>query len=381
MDGSHRRVLLAVLAAAACVAGGCASGGHASGTSAVERSKATPVDLEEYAKLGYRLEWRGFPRVQAGEHIERMEPLGDAVVAQDSAGVVTVLEARNGGVRWSDQPAGRLTRFVGILRGDANLLVVSESEVFFYDMATGTLKNKQHIAQVVNTKPVRSGDMLVFGCTNGQILGHLLLNGFRAWGSGLTGSIETEPVMTSSGNVAVASTTGDIAIVDPQTGLSQGRAKMFGGPGAPIGVSETALYIPSEDHSLYAFSSESAASIWRKRTDAPLRAKPVFWAGKVYCDMGEGDVAGGGDGLTCYDAVTGKLVWSNPKVRGEVLALRGKRLVVWDGHTASTLQMDDGTTIEAVKLPGVAILKPDAFDNGNLYAVTSTGLALRLSPK
>jgi outer membrane protein assembly factor BamB len=97
--------------------------------------------------------------------------------------------------------------------------------------------------------------------------------------------------------------------------------------------------------------------------------------------MGEGEVAGGGNGLTCYDAVSGKLVWSNPKVRGEAVAVRNKRLVVWDGTTASTLQIDDGQTVESAKLDGVTMLKADKFDNGNLYAVTPTGLIAKLAPK
>jgi outer membrane protein assembly factor BamB len=362
-------------------AGGCSTDSHAGAMSPEARAKATPVELDAYSKLGYRLEWRGFPTMLPGEHITRLELLDDAVVAQESAGVLTVLEARTGSIRWSDQPAGRLTKFVGVLRHNGQLLVSSESEVYFYDLATGTLKDKQHLAQVVNTKPVLAGDMLVYGCTNGQILGHLLLNGFRAWGTGLTGSVEVPPVITSNGNVAVCSTRGDLVIVDPQNGMSQGRAKIFSGPGAPIGVSDAALYIASEDHSLYAFTSEDAKPMWRKRTDAALRRKPVFWAGKVYCDMGEGEVAGGGNGLTCYDAVSGKLVWSNPKVRGEAVAVRNKRLVVWDGTTASTLQIDDGQTVESAKLDGVTMLKADKFDNGNLYAVTPTGLIAKLAPK
>jgi outer membrane protein assembly factor BamB len=374
--------LAAVLGSMAFAAsvGGCTSSGPTA-PSPSEISKATPVALDEYARLGYRLEWRGFPTMLPGEHITRLEPLGDVVVAQESAGVLTALDARSGNTRWSDQPSGKLTKYVGILRTDSQLLVSSESEVYFYDVATGTLKNRQHLAQVVNTKPVRVGDMLVYGCTNGQILGHLLLNGFRAWGSGLTGSIEVDPVLTSNGNVAVCSTTGELAIVDPQSGSSQGRAKMFSGPDAPIGVSETALYFASSDHSLYAFSSEAAAPIWRKRTDAPLRRKPVFYNGKVYCDMGQGEVAGGGKGMTCYDAVSGKLVWSNPAVTGEVIALRNKRLIVWDGTSAMALQFDDGVLAESVKLAGVTILKPDAFENGNLYAVTPTGLVAKLAPK
>ncbi|HMN40331.1 MAG TPA: PQQ-binding-like beta-propeller repeat protein [Phycisphaerales bacterium] len=395
------RRALTCAASLACAVGplaGCSADGPArpQPQSATERAKSTPILLDDYAKLGYRLEWRGFPTMLPGEHITQFEIFDDIVVAQESAGVVSVLESRSGTARWSDQVAGRLTKFVGILRNDDRLLVSSESEIYFYDIATGTLKNKQQLQQVVNTRPARVGDILVYGCANGQVLGHLLLNGFRAWATGLGGSIATDPILTSSGRVALCSTTGELVILDGLSGLSQGRAKMFSGPGASIASSDTALYIASTDHSLYAYSSEGAVPFWRKRTSQPLRQKPTYHDGRVYCDMGEAEpndarasariktptveVMGG---LTCFDSANGKVLWSNPKVSGVLIGLRNKRLVVWNAadSTVYTLQPADGVIVEAVKLPGVTMLKPDAFTDGNLYAVSTTGLVSKLAPK
>lgn len=376
---------LTALAGAPLLSACSSSGGAAKHApqSATERAKATPVLLDDYAKLGYRLDWRGFPTMLPGEHITQFEIFGDVVVAQESAGVVSVLESRSGTTRWSEQVAGRLTKFVGILRNNERLLVSSESELYFYDIATGTLKDKQHLQQVVNTKPVQVGDILVYGCANGQVLGHLVANGFRAWASGLGGSIEADPTVTSGNRVAICSTTGELAIFDPLSGLSQGRAKIFSGPGAAFGSSDTALYIASNDHSLYAFTSEGVVPIWRKRTDAPLRLQPVFSNGRVYCDLGSGDGTGTFGGLTCLDAVTGKILWSNRKVSGQLVGIRNKRLIVWNAaeSTAVSLQADDGATVETVKLPGVTMLKPDNFTDGNLYAVSGNGLVAKLAPK
>lgn len=344
-------------------------------TTPQQRADATPPQAEQWAKLGYRLEWRGFPTILPGESIKFLDVLGDVVAVQETAGVVSVLETRSGTTRWSDQPAGRLTKFVGNVRDGERLLVSSESEVYFYDIATGNLKTKQHLAQVVNTRPVKVNEILIYGCGNGQLLGHYTINGFRAWGSGLTGSVEIDPLLLgTTGRVAVGSSTGEFAIVDGQTGLSQGRAKIFAGPGAPLAASDSAVFVASSDQSLYAFTAESAAQAWRKRTDMPLTRKPTFHDGKVYCDLGR-------MGLTCMDPSNGKEVWHNEKASGEVIAVRNKRLLVWDGSHATTVDPAKGVIVEAVTLDNIAAIRADAMVDGNLYAATRNGIVSKLSPK
>lgn len=375
-NSSLLRPAAGAAAALMLLASGCATSADPKPTTPQQRADSTPSQAEQWSKLGYRLDWRGFPTMLPGETVRFLDILGDVVAVQESAGVVSVLEARSGITRWSDQVAGRLTKFVGNIREGDRLLVSSESEVYFYDIATGNLKNKQRLAQVVNTKPVKVNDILVYGCANGQLLGHYTINGFRAWGSGLTGSIETDPLLLgTSGRIAISSTTGDLIIIDGQTGLSQGRGKMFAGPGAPFAASDVALYIASSDQSLYAFNADTGAQIWRKRTEAPLVRKPVLHDGRLYCDLG------GKLGLTCMEPGTGKEVWHNEKVTGEVVAIRNKRLVVWNGTTAATLDPAKGVIVESVKLDNIAMIKADALVDGNLYAATSNGIVSKLSPK
>ena len=343
-----------------------------------ERADASPAQSDQFAKLGYRLDWRGFPTMTAGETVKFFEIFGDVVAVQETAGVVSVIEVRSGQTRWSDQVAGRLTKFVGMIRDDSQLLVSSESDVYFYDIATGNLKTRQHLGQVVNTRPVRVGDLLIYGCTNGQLLGHLTLNGFRAWGSGLTGSIQTDLIPLGSGRVAVGSTTGDFAIFDGQTGLSAGRARMYAGPGADLGASDAAVFVASTDQSLYAYSADGAAQLWRKRTDMPLKHAPVFHDGKLYCDLGP--TAGG---MTCLNPNTGAELWHTLRASGEVIGIRNKRLLTWDAATqiAMTLEATTGMVIDSVKLDNISILKPDEFADGHLFAVSPNGIVAKLSPR
>lgn len=344
-------------------------------TSPDQRAAASPVQNAEYGKLGYRLDWRGFPTLSPGATIARMEPLGDVVVTQDTAGLVCVLEARSGERRWSDPVANPLTRFVGLNRDGKRLIVSSESEVFTFDLDTGALLTKARLDQVVNTRPVQVAEILVYGCNSGQVLGQLTLNGFRQWGSFAAGSINVDPVpVGDTGVVALASSQGDVVFLDGITGSLRGRGRMFSGPGAPIAASDTTVFVASRDHSLYAFTAESLAPLWRIRTEEPLRHAPVYHEGRVYCDMGA-------DGMCAFDASTGKQLWSNKSVHGTFINLRDGRLIAWDGATAAMVDPIRGGLVDAVELKDIADVRADRFVDGQLYLASKAGVVSRLTPR
>lgn len=368
--------LAAGSAALSCLAilGGCESG-NSRALSAEQRAAATPVQHDDYAKLGYRVEWRGFPTMTPGEHIERLAILGDLVAVQESGSVVSVLENRSGERRWSDTVANPLTRFVGVIRDGKRVLVSTESEVFFYDVDTGALLNKQQLDQVVNTSPVQVGNILVYGCQSGQVLGHLMLNGYRQWGSYVGASIETDPVpVGADGAIALVGRNGDVLFLDGLSGMGFGRNRMFSGTETAVAASDTAIYIASTDHSLYCFRQEGAAEIWRVRTDAPLKFAPTFNAGRVYCDMGK-------DGLSCFDAVAGKRIWNNKDVHGTVVAVRNNRLIVWDNTSAAVLDSARGSLIDGVDLKEVSLLKTDKLVDGSMYLASPSGVVTKLVPR
>jgi outer membrane protein assembly factor BamB len=340
-----------------------------------QRSAATPAQHDEYAKLGYRVEWRGFPAISPGKNIERMEVLGDVVAVQEGGATLTILESRSGERRWTDPVGNPLTRFVGINRDGKRIILSSESEAFFFDVETGALLTKQQFAQVVNTRPVQAAEILVYGTASGQVLGHLTLNGFRQWGSYTAGAIETDPVRVGdSGLVALVSREGDLVMLDGVSGSARGRARAFEGPDAPMAASDTAIFLASRDHSLYAFAAEGGRELWRVRTEAPLRNAPTFYNGRVYCDMGE-------TGLTAYDAATGKEVWTNKSVHGTVIAVHDGRLLVWDGKTATTIEPIRGGTVDSVPLKDVSMIRPDQFVDGHLYLASGAGVVTKLTPR
>lgn len=340
-----------------------------------QRAAATPIQVDEYAKLGYRVEWRGFPSLTPGGTVSRLEVLDDVVAVQDSGGTVSILERSSGERRWSDPVDNPLTRFVGVNRDGKRIIVSSESQAYFFDVDTGALLTKQKLESVANTRPVQVAEILVYGCTNGHVLGHLTLNGFRQWATTAQGAISTDPILIgNSGMVGVLSDRGDVVFVDGLSGSLRGGARTFGGSDAPLGASDSALFVASRDQSLYAFSAEGGREMWRVRTEAPLRFSPFADRGVVYCDMGQ-------TGLTAFEASSGTQKWANKEVHGAVVGVRAGKLIVWDGRNAIVVDPNRGGLLENVELKETTMVEASQREDGDLYLTSRAGVVTKLTPR
>lgn len=332
--------------------------------------------VEPWAKLGYRWDWSGFPAVATGGTIRFFDVQSDALVAQDSTGVVTLMEPANGRVRWSAEVANPLTRFVGInrLKTDRSDLVIvsSESEVFQLNAQTGNLVARQSYEKVVNTRPVLIGQLAIYGTSRGEVLAHHLGTGFKAWGFGTSGSIETGPVVVG-GLVAAVSSNGEFTFLEPSRGGLVGRGAMYAGIACDAAASDDLLIAASTDQSLWGLAP-SGRSVWRVRTSEALRTSPVVHAGVVYVTLPD-------RGFCAFDAATGAERWVCKGVAGELVAIRGGRLVVWNGREAVTLDPARGSVIERATIEGVQALVTDKMEDGVLYVITGGGVVAKFLPR
>ncbi len=378
-NSSHSRprrarfgLLIAALVAAAAVAG-CGGGGY---LTPEQRAEVIKKDRDSYGALGYRHEWSGFPTMTRGARVQSFEILGDVLAVLDSAGELSIIEANSAAVRWHEALATPLTRFVGIVRDTptGRIVVCSESEAFYLDADTGTLLAKQQLDRVVSTRPIVLGEMLVFGTSTGEIFGQLKMQGFRMWGNTVQGGIESNGVLFKNGVVGFVSDQGSIRFVDGASGESVGSARIYGGVSVDPVASDSSMFVASRDQSIYAVNPNGGAVRWRKRTDTPLRHQPVHHEGRLYCAID-------GTGMVAFDASSGKEIWTSAEVLGHIVGIRNGRLIAWDGHDAVTMDPASGSVVERVQLTDVAFLKTDKFVDGNLYAVTSRGVAAKFVPR
>ncbi len=375
---SFRVVAAAVSGAIALSAiAGCQSGNRtaastvASGGSGGSRS-APPVDHDAWADLGYRLVWRGFPVMSRGGSVIYFDVFDDVVVSHDSSNIVTVLETQSGRNRWSNVLGARLTRFLGNSRVNDTLYCSSDNELFILDIRTGEIAAKHDLAMVVNTKPVISENVAVFGTTRGEALGHSLITGYKQWGYLLRGAIDAHPTLLGR-LVGVVSQSGDVIVIDPATGSSTARYSIFGGlANEPVGDSSV-MYVAGLDQSVWAFATDTTRTLWRHRAQAPIRSQPALHVDTLYVEIPR-------DGFTAFDAVSGEILWSAPDVRGRAVAMRAGRLLVWDGRTAWALDPERGDVLHTVATPNVHMMRTTKFEDGDLYTVTRNGVVAKFVP-
>jgi len=331
-----------------------------------------PVVHEDWAKLGYRLDWVGFPfpRAASSSNVVSAALYDDIVVLQEKNSAVTVMDASTGQNRWSSELTGPLTKWIGIAREEGDrgrLLVASESEMFVLAPATGTLLGRERFGRVANTPPLLLGNVVITGTTTGVVQSHRLGTGLPGWAFTSRGAIEGSLQMVG-GVIGGVSQGGDVFFLTP-AGELVGRARVFGRIDNNPATDGQSLFVASRDQSVWAFAP-TGAQLWRYRTPNPLTAQPVAHDGVLYCDLGE-------EGLTAFNASTGEVIWRNPAVHGNVVGVRAGRLIVWHGSTATTIDPARGDIVDRIDMPGVTKIAPDAFVDGNMYAISDRAVVAK----
>lgn len=325
-------------------------------------------------KLGYMLEWQGFPRITSRRGVQFFDVLGDALVVQDFDQNMTVMETGSGRNRWAAIVGDRLDRFLGNARTGNHLVVSSDTEVQVYDIQTGDITARQHLSTLSNTRPVIIGGIAIYGGSTGEVLAHNLTIGFKAWGYQLKGAIRAAPVLLADKDVGVVSQAGDVIILDGERGTAQGRRdSIFAGlANNPVGDAR-GMYVASLDQSIYAFSRANGRRMWRYRTESPIEAQPTIHDGVLYVYVPR-------EGLLAIDARSGERVWSNKDLKGDVVGMRKGNLLLWDGKAFTTVDPERGEAIETVPFPDVRRLVFDTFEDGNLYLITRKGTVEKYGP-
>lgn len=340
------------------------------------RAAAFPIEHDHWSRLGYRYDWTSYPYVSGRGRIRFADAYPDVLIAQETGGILSLIETTTGGVRWSTELANPLTKFVGNGRDGDRIVCSSESEAFIVTAATGNLIARQRIEKVVNTRPLLlerpGGAVAVYGTPTGEVLAHYLGQSVKIWGFDTAGAIEGRPVLIGS-VIGAVSQAGDVFFLDAASGSLQGRARIFDGVANDPVTNGQLMFIASLDQSLYAFAP-TGTQVWRHRGSHPLRAQPTAEGETVYCTIPE-------LGLTAFDASTGKINWSAKEVAGTVIARNRNRLIAFDGASAFALDPQRGDVIEKVELKGVDFLTTDKFEDGVLYAVARSGVIARFLPR
>jgi hypothetical protein len=369
------------LALALVTLGGC-GGGHRSDVgparSPEERRARFPISFEDYARLGYRQDWVGYPAVTGSLPVRHMAVYDDVVVTLEQGSTLTILETGTGGRRCAVQLSNPLTKFVGLAREPGGrLIAASDADVFFVEPQTCNLGGRQTIEKIAATEPVLVGNILVFGTSVGELLGHLTTagGGVKAWGFATGAAIEHAPVRIGD-TVGAVSQAGDVIFVNPMSGSLLGRERIFSGLATNPVADDDAMYVASLDQSVYAFSP-SGSLLWRYRSGVPLRTQPTVHDGVLYVGMAS-------EGLVAFEAASGRKIWTARGLENTVVVgMNRQGLVGFDAaaQTAYSVDAQRGDVLERVPVPGARIMRMDRFEGGNLYIVSDSGLVAKFQPR
>ncbi|HRQ73123.1 MAG TPA: PQQ-binding-like beta-propeller repeat protein, partial [Phycisphaerales bacterium] len=235
------------------------------GASTIEaRRRAFQVNHDDWGRLGYRLDWRGFAHVGARQRVTHLTPYDDIVIVHESGSVLSVLEADTGAVRNANELATPLTRFLGHVREGSRVVVSSESELFAVDVTTGNLLDRKPLAKVASTSPVLAEGLIINGTPAGEASAYMLGAPVRAWAFGMGDPIDTDPVIVGDA-IGLVSRSGNVAFLDAASGSLLGRARIFAGCDATPASDGSTMFVASLDQSVYAFHARGGELAWRVR--------------------------------------------------------------------------------------------------------------------
>lgn len=378
----NRRSLMSGFAPLLCLilaAGGCSTAetfDPGKDRTPDERRAQFPIDHAQYGRVGYRLDWIGYPALTGKLKVTHFEAYQDVAVVLEQGSFLTIMEATTGQQRCADQLSNYLTKFSGFARDGDRIYTVSEGEIFTVDAQTCTMTTRQRTARSVGTNPVLYNNLLICGSVVGELFAHIAggsVGGVKTWGFQTTGAFETRPVLIGSA-VGAVSHTGKVVILDAQSGSLLGLNTLYGGSATDPVTDGKLMFVASLDQSIYALNPEGGTTVWRHRTGAPLRVQPTATADRLYCDVP-------GQGLTAFASGTGQVLWTAKGFHGTVIGTNKGRLIGWDGKEAALIDPARGDIIDRAPLANVQMLKTDAFNDGNLYVVSHSGVVAKFLPR
>jgi outer membrane protein assembly factor BamB len=369
----RRSAMGTLLAAAVLATAGCGTGqifGPKPEPAPAPLMGSESVDRAGYATIGYGLAWSGFAAVDesAGGKSSNLAILDDLVFVTSTTTATSALSSSTGKLRWAAVLGTSGSQITSLARQGSRLLATTGAAVSIVDVATGNLIGRQPFRTLAGTAPAVAGDTLVLGGEGGMLFGHLPASGAEAWRYRMPARMTLDPMSLGGPLVAAVSVDGTVAMFDGINGQRTGAFSMFDNAGGPPAMGDGALFIASEDQSIYALNIPDASRRWQVRTDRPLSGASSYADGKVFIAVPD-------RGLMALDAKSGKQLWLAPRVSGSVIGQRGGRLLTWDGVSKifRTIDPSTGAVVATLNVPSASIVRLSKPIDGDLYVVTARG--------
>lgn len=139
-----------------------------------------------------------------------------------------------------------------------------------------------------------------------------------AWSTRVGSVRPTASLAVAGGRVAVASTDGDLVVLDVASGREAWRAKVKGDVSAATGFDGRYAAVVTDANELQVF--DQGKPLWQERQPGRVMTAPVIAGERVFLQAVD-------RGVRAYDVLDGRWLWSYQRPGAEPLAL-GSRLVI-----------------------------------------------------
>ena len=332
--------------------------------------------------LGMRTVWQSKLNLQGQELAKDLFVTdGDSIFVDDTGCHLSRVLSSDGRTLWKNACGRTTDRVRGINRvmnGQLDeILVTLDTAIVGLNASTGLLAHGHKLTRLPRTAGVIYGKHLIFGAKGGQIVWQQYPLGFFWLSNELGGTIEQPPILVGT-NIAAASTSGQVALLDGETTHQVWRKTLGGAINWKMGVGADAIYAACEDHSITALELSNGSIRWRYQTSKPLMSD-------VFCDDELVYLQVAGDGLVALEAKPladdatfshdGVVKWKC-QAAGTPLCRVGSRVLLWDAtaRTVTTIETSNGIVVAVVALPKVAHLAVTGPKDPDMYLLTTQGI-------
>lgn len=370
--GTVAMALLACGWLAGCKAGAKLNANQAAGAAALE------VAADDLAKVGLRQFWTDKLILPPGDSVQQARLLGEQFVVLTRRNFCYTVDARTGEYRVLAQIAPESAgAFQPPCSDGVHYFFAGTDRLIGVNIATGTLDVKITLEMPSRTRAVSDKEYVYTGSLDGKIFAYAIDSQVKHWNS------KVGPAVTSldfsKGNLVAARSDvrknrGELLSIRTRQ-FTENWTQFTDGPiRAPIAATDDAVFVASEDGSLYRFNSQHGWSEWRVRTGAVLLDAPLLLSDKVIQFVP-------GVGTWVVHKTKGDIVWTD-KAALQYLGQSkdATRMYFFDGANLIVKNPDTGKTLAAVRVrnAGGVITVPNP-DNTKLYLLDTAGRMLCLN--
>ncbi|MDD4888817.1 MAG: PQQ-binding-like beta-propeller repeat protein [Phycisphaerae bacterium] len=342
------------------------------------QAPALEVAADDLAKVGLRQFWADKLILPPGDSVQQARLLGDQLVVVTRRNFCYAVDAKTGEYRILAQIAPESAGvFQPPCSDGVHYFFAGTDRLIGMNIATGTPDIKITLEMPSRTRAMSDKEFVYTGSLDGKIFAYAVDSQVKHWNSKVGPAVTSLDL--SKGNLIAARSDvqknrGELLSIRPKQ-FTENWTQFTDGPiRAPIAATDDAVFVASEDGSLYRFNSQHGWSEWRVRTGAILLDSPLLLSDKV------------------IQLVPGVGTWVVHKTKGDVLwtdkaALQylgqskdGTRMYAFDGSNLIVKNPNTGKTLAAVRVHnmGGVITVPDP-DNTKLYLLDTAGRMLCLN--